>query len=180
MAIDRIAPDFFTGVEVENSPAKGMLTLFVVGLQPASKVLEYLTNARSYNDKSKHINHVYIGANMSLHHVENDDHHTWRMIDDLIESVLSDLHVHYVTVDILLNQVEGFLESTASDEHRVIPMISAKLPYTRLLNYNTTVKIDDKGFNKTNPGVWCVPLGDLTQRKYFTPWIAYQGDSPIN
>ena len=74
---------------------------------------------------------------------------------------------------------EGFLESMASDNSRVIPMVSVKLAYTRLLNYNTTVKIDDIGFNKTNPGVWCVPLEELTKRKYFTPWSAYKGDSSI-
>lgn len=172
MAIDRISQDFFTGVEVEHSPAFGMPTLFVVGIQPGREILKLA--------EKNNIAHIYIGANMSLHHVENDNHDTWRMIDDMIQDVLSDVKIHYVTVDIQLNQVEGFLESMASDEHRVIPMISAKLPYTRLLNYNTTVKIDDKGFNKTNPGVWCVPLGDLTKRKYFTPWIAYQGDSPVN
>jgi len=172
MSIDRVAPDFFTGIEVEHSPALGMNTLFVVGIHPGEEIVKLA--------KEKKIGHIYIGANMSLHHVENDNHDVWRSIDDMINKVLEDQSIHYVTVDIQLSQVEGFLESMASDEHRVIPMISAKLPYTRLLNYNTTVKIDDKGFNKTNPGVWCVPLSDLTDRKYFTPWIAYQGDSPVN
>ena len=180
MAIDRVAPDFFTGVEVENSPAKGMLTLFVVGIQPVEKIMAHVIESRSYTDKAKEIRHIYIGANMSLHNVANDDHFVWRQYDDMINGLLADIGIEYVTVDFEVNQVEGFLESMASENNRVIPIVSVKLPYTRLLNYNTTVKIDDVGFDKTNPGVWCVPLEDLTKRKYYTPWSAYKGDNAIN
>lgn len=180
MSIDRIAPDFFIGTEVESSPAKGLLTLFVVGIQPASKLVDIIGSKSSLLDHSKHIRHVYLGANMSFHSVANDDHYTWRQIDDMIDELLDNTTVDYITVDITASQIEGFLESSASDKNRVIPMVSVKLPYLRLLNYNTTIKVDDKGFDATNPGVWCVPLEDLTKRKYFTPWSAYKGDTPVN
>jgi hypothetical protein len=98
----------------------------------------------------------------------------------MIEMLVNDPHIDYVTVDIESGQVEGFLESLAAESNKVIPMISVKLPYTKLLNYNTTIKIDDKGFNQTNPGVWCHSLHDLMDRKTFTPWNAYQGDNPVN
>ena len=172
MAIDRISPDFFIGTEVENSPAKGMLTLFVVGIQPTANILEIAVR--------NNIRHIYLGANMSLHNVANDDHNTWREWDRMMEALLEDSYIDYITVDLEASQVEGFLESRMSEENRVIPMISVKLPYTRLLNYNTTIKIDDKGFNQTNPGVWCHSLHDLMDRKTFTPWSAYQGDNPVN
>jgi hypothetical protein len=172
MAIDRISPDFFIGTEVENSPAKGMLTLFVVGIQPTADILEIAVR--------NNIRHIYLGANMSLHNVANDDHNTWREWDRMMEALLEDSYIDYITVDLEASQVEGFLESRMSEENRVIPMISVKLPYTRLLNYNTTIKIDDKGFNQTNPGVWCHSLHDLMDRKTFTPWSAYQGDNPVN
>lgn len=172
MTIERVAPDFFTGVEVENSPAKGMRTLFVVGLQPVDTII---TNVLHSNAQ-----HVYIGANMSLHNVANDDHDLWRQWDRMIEGVLESGKVDYVTVDFTVAQVEGFLESLASEDNRVIPMISVKLPYTKLLNYNTTIKIDDRDFNATNPGVWCHSLHDLMDRKTFTPWHAYVGDNPVN
>jgi len=171
MTIERVAPDFFTGTEVENSPAKGMRTLFVVGIQPVDMILANVLNSKSQ--------HVYIGANMSLHGIENDDHVAWREWDSMIEGVLES-GVAYVTVDFTSAQVEGFLESRASEDNRVIPMISVKLPYTKLLNYNTTIKIDDKDFNATNPGVWCHSLHDLLDRKTFTPWHAYVGDNPVN
>lgn len=172
MTIERVAPDFFTGVEVENSPAKGMQTLFVVGIQPVDTILANVLNSKSQ--------HVYIGANMSLHNLEYDDHIAWREWDSMIEGVLDSNIVSYVTVDFTTAQVEGFLESRASEDNRVIPMISVKLPYTKLLNYNTTIKIDDKGFNATNPGVWCHSLHDLMNRETFTPWHAYVGDNPVN
>ena len=171
MTIERVAPDFFTGTEVEHSPAKGMRTLFVVGIQPVEKVLEIAIR----ND----IKHIYLGANMSLHGIANDDHYSWRAWDALVEGLLDDDYLAYITVDVTSAQIEGFLESTMSEDNRVIPMISVKLPYTRLLNYNTTIKIDDKGFNATNPGVWCHSLHDLLDRKTFTPWQAYQGDNPV-
>ena len=172
MTIERVAPDFFTGVEVENSPAKGMRTLFVVGIQPVDTIIANVLNSKSQ--------HVYIGANMSLHNLENNDHDAWRQWDSMIEGVLESGIVNYVTVDLTSAQVEGFLESRASEDNRIIPMISVKLPYTRLLNYNTTIKIDDKGFNATNPGVWCHSLHDLLNRETFTPWHAYVGDNPVN
>jgi hypothetical protein len=180
MAIDRVAPDFFTGVEVENSPAKGLRTLFVVGIQPVDTIVGYVLESQSYEDTSKHIRHVYFGANMSLHGVANNDHDSWKQWDDMIDGVLSSMAVDYATVDFTTEQVEGFLESLVCDDSRVIPMISVKLPYTKLLNYNTTIKIDDKGFNQTNPGVWCHSLHKLMDRVAFTPWSAYQGDNPVN
>lgn len=180
MAIDRVAPDFFTGIEVENSPAKDMPTLFVVGIQPVEKILGIVGDRNALLDTSKHIHHIYLGANMSLQSVADDDHYVWRQVDDMINGLLDNLSIEYITIDIDVNQIKGFLESMASENNRIIPMISVKLPYTRLLNYNTTVKIDDIGFNKTNPGVWCVPLGNLTKRKYYTTWSAYKGDNAIN
>ncbi len=172
MAIDRVSPDFFIGTEVENSPAKGMTTLFVVGIQPVKTILDIAV--------PNGIRHIYLGANMSLHGVANDDHNTWREWDRMMSDLLEGDHIDYITVDLESSQVEGFLESLMSEENRVIPMISVKLPYTKLLNYNTTIKIDDKGFNQTNPGVWCHSLHDLMDRKTFTPWSAYRGDNPVN
>jgi hypothetical protein len=48
-----------------------------------------------------------------------------------------------------------------------------------LLNYNTCVKIDDIGFNDTNPGVWVQQVKDLLDSNKFTPWIKYKNDKII-
>jgi hypothetical protein len=174
MTIDRIAQDFFVGVEVENSPAKGTQTLFVVGRHDAATIVNKAKNCRA--------RHIYIGANMSLHGVANDDHFTWRQWEAMVDAILSQTAhaITYITVDIESSQIEGFLDSRMSEDNRIIPMISVKLPYMKLLNYNTTIKLDDKGFDQTNPGVWCHSLHDLMDKNTYTPWSAYQGDSPIN
>jgi hypothetical protein len=41
------------------------------------------------------------------------------------------------------------------------------------------LKIDDKDFNATNPGVWTHSLHDLKDRNKFTPWSAYSNDTII-
>ena len=50
-------PIFFTGTEVEHTPAFGLHTLFVVDIQDPQEVVEY---ARGYD-----VQHVYLGANHS-------------------------------------------------------------------------------------------------------------------
>jgi hypothetical protein len=56
-------------------------------------------------------------------------------------------------------------------------MISVKIPYLTQLNYNATIKIDDKGFEATNPGVWTHQLHDLMKREKFTDWDQYKDDA---
>ena len=41
------------------------------------------------------------------------------------------------------------------------------------------IKIDDKDFEATNPGVWCHSLHDLTNRAAFTDWSKYTQDTII-
>jgi hypothetical protein len=58
-------------------------------------------------------------------------------------------------------------------------MISVKLPYIRQFGYNATIKLDDKDFAATNPGVWCHSLHDLQNYKVFTDWSKYTKDEVI-
>jgi len=48
---------FFTGVEVEKTPAFGMKTLFVTGIQ------DYTTIAKHYTDEQ--CEHIFFGATQS-------------------------------------------------------------------------------------------------------------------
>jgi hypothetical protein len=61
-----------------------------------------------------------------------------------------------------------------------IPMISVKLPYIKQLGYNATLKLDDKDFKATNPGVWCHSVHELQTRKTFTDWSKYTQDEVID
>jgi hypothetical protein len=158
----------FVGREVEHSPAHGLRTLFVVGLQSATTILEKV--------REHDCEHVYFGANMSFD-LKNNDADGWRDWEQMITKVMESGFL--ATLDIGTDQLPGLLDGALIEDHRFIPMISVKVPYTKLLNYNTTIKIDDIGFDQTNPGVWCWSLQDLMDRQRFTSWMEYKKDQPI-
>jgi hypothetical protein len=85
----------------------------------------------------------------------------------------------WCTLDFDVKETEGLLESGLTEKRRFIPQISVKLPYLNQLGYNATLKIDDKDFNATNPGVWCHNLQDLLGRDRFTNWDQYGKDEII-
>ena len=161
--------DMFVGTEVEHSPAHGMRTLFVIGLQDATNVV---AAAQEFNCE-----HIYFGANMSFPNPPVNNSGVWNQWENMIGSCL--MHGAWCTLDIDVAAAEGLLEGTLIDHDRFIPMISVKLPYAKLYNYNTTIKIDDKDFQATNPGVWCHSLHELRNRAVFTDWSKYTQDKVI-
>lgn len=159
----------FTGIEIEHTPAHGMKTLFVVGVMESEGIIHI---ARLQN-----CTHIYFGANQSFPNLDVNDYAGWKPWEDMIKACLdADL---WCTLDFDVAQTEGLLESGLTEYRRFIPQISVKLPYLAQLGYNATIKIDDKDFEATNPGVWCVPIGAVTQRKYFTNWDQYGKDEVI-
>jgi len=161
--------EFFIGTEIERTPAHGMKTLFVVGVQSIGTVLELA--------EKNQCQHVYFGANQSFPKLDTNDSQGWAPWETMIEHCLgADL---WCTLDLDVAQVEGLLESSLVECRRFIPQISVKLPYLQQLGYNATIKIDDIGFEASNPGVWCIPVGAITQRKYFTNWDEYSNDEII-
>jgi hypothetical protein len=85
----------------------------------------------------------------------------------------------WCTLDLDVTCAEGLLESSLVELHRFIPMISVKLPYIRQFGYNATLKLDDRDFAATNPGVWCHNLHALQRRSVFTDWSKYTQDEVI-
>jgi hypothetical protein len=168
---------FFTGTEVELTPAVGLKTLFVVGVQPVQEIQDWLDDFASYEDTAKHIKHIYFGANQSFPNPEVNDFATWETWAGMILPFLE--QDYFCTLDIDVKSVEGLCEGTLCEHDNFIPMISVKMPYIHLLNYNTTVKIDDKDFKATNPGVWCHSLHNLMDRRHFTDWSKYTKDNPL-
>ena len=157
---------FFTGTEVEHTPAFGKKTLFVVGLQSATDVQDQLVDCE----------HIYFGANMSFpSSIRTNDAVFWTPWEQMIQHFLD--QGYQCTLDIDVSQVEGLLESGLCEQNNFIPMISVKIPYIRQLGYNATVKIDDKDFAATNPGVWCHSLHNLQKRSVFTDWSKYTKDT---
>lgn len=165
---------FFTGVEVEHTPAFGMITLFVTGVQPITDV--NLAIDTHYKLGGKPIKHIFFGANHSFK-PEPDDYHEWKRWEDMIEHFLK-LGI-WCSLDIPLQAVEQFNDGPLNDYHNFIPQIRVPIPYIKLWNYNTMLKIDDKDFKATNPGVWCHTLRDLMGRDKFTDWSQYGNDEVI-
>ena len=76
--------NFFIGTEVEHTPAYGMETLFVVGIQKV-KDIEFIVGERSsLLDKSKHITHIYFGANQSFPSIKANNGADWAKWENMI------------------------------------------------------------------------------------------------
>lgn len=161
--------DFFVGKEVEHSPAFGHKTLFVVGVQDASVILNMV--------RQNNCTHVYFGANQSFINPDINEGPQWQEWESMIVECLS--HGLLCTLDVDVNAVEGLVEGPLVEYNNFIPMISVKLPYLQMLGYNATIKLDDKDFAATNPGVWCHQLHALKDRKVFTDWSKYTQDEVI-
>jgi hypothetical protein len=161
--------DFFVGAEVEHTPAFGHKTLFVVGIQNPETIFA--------TAKNNECTHIYFGANQSFPNPKVNDGDTWREWEGMI---LSSLQKGYLcTLDIDVKSAEGLVEGGLVEYNNFIPMISVKLPYLQMLGYNATIKLDDKDFAATNPGVWCHQLHDLRDRSKFTDWSKYTQDEVI-
>jgi len=155
---------FFRGIEVEKTPAYGMRTLFVTGIQDTAEILEHCEG----------IEHIFFGANHSFNPKSFDDWDSWEamIMDFLNEDYLC-------TLDIPISYAEQFLEGPLTESDYFIPQIRVPLPYIGQWNYNTMIKIDDKDFRASNPGVWCHRLHDLMDTNVFTPWEKYKGDEVL-
>jgi hypothetical protein len=166
--------NFFVGTEVERTPAFGKRTLFVVGIQPLTEIVRLLAENNSYTDNTKHIEHIFFGANHSFHPADRLE---WQRWESMIEPFLRDSYL--CSLDIPVTHVEEFNDGSLCEYNNFIPQIRVSIPYTKLWNYNTMLKIDDKDFNATNPGVWCHSLHGLMSRRTFTSWDDYKGDSTV-
>lgn len=156
--------DFFKGIEVERTPAFGKLTLFVVGVQPIDDIADRMAGCE----------HIFFGANHSFHPVGSTE---WREWEVMITHFLA---LGYLcTLDIPISHVEQFNDGPMCEFRNFIPQIRVSVPYTKLWNYNTMLKIDDKDFDATNPGVWCHSLHSLMSRDAFTSWDDYRGDQTL-
>ena len=166
---EAIGITFFTGVEIEHTPAYGMKTLFVVGVQNSVDIIKMAAE--------KECTHIYFGANQSFLKIDSDDARVWKQWEVMIRACLDT--DFWCTLDFDVACVEGLLEGPLVEYRRFIPQISVKLPYLTQLGYNATIKLDDLDFDHSNPGVWCHRLRDLTTTESFTDWDQYGKDEII-
>jgi hypothetical protein len=160
---------FFTGKEIEKTPAYGMDTLFVVGVHNSNSILEMAGE--------HYCKHIYFGANQSFPNIKPDDARIWKQWEIMITHCLD--AGYWCTLDLDVAQVEGLLEGPLVEHRRFIPQLSVKIPYLQQLGYNATIKIDDKDFAASNAGVWCHRLNTLLDENKFTNWDQYGKDTII-
>ena len=159
---------YFTGYEVEHTICFGMFTLFVVGTPP---IKEILTKAKEANVK-----HIYFGTSQSFNPVAitTEEYKAWEEV--IIGCLKAD---YWVSLDFGVEHIEGVLESAYNEYPRFVPMISVKLPYINQLNYNATLKLDDRTWGATNPGVWTHHLQSLMSKDKYTHWDQYTQDTTL-
>ena len=155
---------FFTGVEVEHTPAFGKMTLFVTGIHSVEEIASNLQGCE----------HIFFGANHSFNPQSSEEWDAWQ---DMIQFFLDKDYL--CSLDIPLSAVEEFNDGGLNESDNFIPQIRVPIPYIKLWNYNTMIKIDDKDFKATNPGVWSHSLHDLKDRSKFTDWSQYKNDEII-
>jgi hypothetical protein len=164
---ERKAVTYFTGYEVEHTVCYGKFTLFVVGTPPLEEILALAEH--------KKIDHIYFGTSQSFNPVDFLDWANWtNRIRGCLNKGL------WVTLDFDVKYAEGVAEEGWNEHDRFVPMISVKIPYVKLFNYNTTVKIDDTTWGKSNPGVWTHQLHDLMAKNKFTYWDQYTQDTMLD
>lgn len=157
---------YFIGNEVEHTPAFGMRTLFVTGLQLILDIEHQLSRVNR-----KDIKHIFFGANHSFNPQTKEEWDAWEiMIQHFLDTG------YLCSLDIPMSCVEEFNEGGLCESDNFIPQIRVPIPYIRLWNYNTMLKIDDRDFKSTNPGVWSHSLHKLMDRQYFTDWSKYKED----
>ena len=157
---------YYVGVNVEKTLAYGQTTLFLQEMRPAKLVIDIA--------RDRECTHIYIGANGTFKPKDNSE---WSEYDALVDS-LTDAGF-LVTMEHNLTQSAWFLESCFADNNMVIPVITVEIPYISQYGNNSCIKITDKSFGETNPGVWVHSYNDITKTDAFTHWSQYNEDKPI-
>jgi hypothetical protein len=154
----------FVGNEVEHTAAYKAKTLFVVGTHNADDVISQAFTS--------HCEHIYFGANMSFGVDDATTVASWEAMFDIAMQ-----YNLWITLDIESSQLATIDAFRKLREYcKFVLTISVKIPNIRQLPYAACLKIDDVGFNQTNPGVWVHTLASLQTTETFTGWQDYSDD----
>jgi hypothetical protein len=158
---------YFTGPEVEHTVNYGKKTLFIVGKPEAYHLIEQVLRE---ND----CHHYFFGANNSFHPQSAEEVNEYavcmRMLS-MSKPVSIDVGIEYMPL--VMNSLIPFVPG-------ICIQIKVPIPKVENLNANTYLKIDDIGFNITNPGVWTVPLSNITSTPdSYNDWTVYKEDTML-
>ena len=157
---------FFVGAEVERTPTEGMKTLFVVDLQRTATVLRHA--------EKNSCKHIYFGANHSYKVMNGQE----------VQSIASQLQYflerdYHVTID-MNPAYKGFSEITKLLSYPKFTIVyGVTVENVKDIQGNVVIKIDDRDFKATNPGVWCWSVKDMMKKKNYTAWEEYGDDKTL-
>lgn len=153
---------FLTGPELNNTPAKGLHTLYV-DIGDCNDIDIILKVAIDNEVKAIRFQNLPI-----MDDADEALFDTWQQWDTMIECCLQD--GYWCTLELPVQIAEQFLESPLADHStrnsKLIPMILVNLSYIDQYNYNACIMIDDN--NQTNIGTWTHSLRDLQSEKTLT------------
>ncbi len=155
--------EFFVGTEVENTLGKNQRTLFVVGPQLSAEILKHASQEK--------VTHIYLGANHSFQ-IRDE----WNVLHNIVKDLLEAEYA--VSLNYKYNE-HSAIKHELKDLYfhkNFIPQISLQFLDVKNESTNLNIKIDDKTFNATNDGVWCIPFEQLIQDMYLTKWDNYSKD----
>ena len=153
---------YFTGLEVENTPAKGLQTLFVIGEQdPAETLTQY---------KQQNCKHIFFGADHSF--TNKSDATKWML---MIAHSLN--HNILCSLDIPPAQIEAVNDIL---KHSNYPNFIAqiRLELNAFNSHKTCIKLDDK-LGADSGGVWTHTVDSLKTQDAHTQWSAYEQDETV-
>lgn len=166
MKRDNRVPHFFTGVEVENVPTRGRLTLFCCGPVTETQIAEAV-------NCTPEICAIYLAANQSY---RQQSPSYWALLaktvrDSYSMPVIVDIGPDY-WADIVAELPLG------SGPAGITIVLSIDMPHAEDWAHRVHVKVDCSvtGERTVNKGVWVEPLAQLMSDENFTPWSAYTED----
>lgn len=157
---------YYVGENVEKTLAYGHRTLFLNEYRPPQMCIDIA--------KDRSCTHIYIGANGTFKPKNNEE---WAEYDVFVEAVTAAGFL--VTMEHNLTQSAWFLDSCFADNIMVIPVLSVEIPYISQYGNQACIKITDKSFGETNPGVWVHSYNDITKTDAFTHWSKYNKDQAV-
>lgn len=158
---------YFIGPEVEHTINFGKKTLFIVGKPDAYHLIEQVL-------RENQCEHYFFGANNSFHpqsQQEVDEYAVCMRMLSMSKPVSIDVGIEYMPL--VMNSLIPFVPG-------ICIQIKVPVPHINKLNERTFLKIDDVGFNETNPGVWTVPLTTITNSPFsYNDWTVYKEDTML-
>ncbi len=174
---ERLGPQvaYYAGEEAQRTDLLGRATLFVVGLQKVSAILDLAAKCRvnSAAGRVKKITHIYLGAGRSFGGVSDGllapkyKRIAERLLDEGYFVSLEVPHAHHAL----------FKEWPLLSHERLRFVVAVEWP--ALVSYgNVYVKIAED-FLGSNGGVWVCPVKEIARDNAFTPWRWLARDVPL-